>query len=139
MQLYLWWIIIGIILVIVEFLTPTLFFLNFGIACLITAVFAYLAFSPIVQALVFLVSTGLLLLFVKPILQKFYDKKSEIDDKYVGQKVVVTNTINEQGGKIKIYGEEWIAKPLNDGEIYEIGQEVQIVKRDSLIMYVEKI
>lgn len=139
MQIYLWWVVIGIFLVILEFLTPTLFFLNLGIACFLVAVFAYLGFSQVIQAIIFLISSAVLLLFVKPIVQKFYDKKSDISDKYIGQTVKVIQKIDKFNGRITIYGEEWQAKAINEEDVFEIGDEVKIVKRESLVLYVEKI
>lgn len=139
MDLYLIWIIIGIILIIIELLTPSMFFLNLGIACLITAFFTYLGFSQVIQAIIFLISAGILLFFVKPIMQKMYNKKAELNDKYINQIAKVIQRTDKNDGRITIYGEDWQAKSNNEEDIFEINENVKIVKRDSLIMYVEKI
>ena len=139
MELYLWWIIIGIVFVIFEFFSPTLFFLNFGLACFITSVFVYLGFSQLIQAIVFLLSSGLLLLLVRPVLKKFYKKSSDLEDKYIGQTVKVTKRIDDFSGRITIYGEDWEARSANSGEVFEAESNVKIVKRDSLILYVENL
>ena len=139
MDLYLWWIIIGVVFIIFEFFTPTLFFLNFGFACFITSIFVYLGFSQVAQAVIFFVSSGLLLLLVRPVLQKLYKKSSNIEDKYVGQTVKVIKRIDDFSGRITIYGEDWEARSNNSGEVFDEGIEVKIVKRDSLILYVENL
>ena len=139
MELYLWWIIIGIIFIIFEFFSPTLFFLNFGLACFITSVFVYFGFSPLIQAIVFLLSSGLLLLLVRPVLKKFYKKSSGLEDKYIGQTVKVIKRIDDFSGRITIYGEDWEARSANSGEVFEPDSKVKIVKRDSLILYVENL
>ena len=46
-------------------------------------------------------------------------------------------TINKNEGAISIYGERWEARALNDNEIPE-GSEVEIVKNDSLTMFVKQ-
>ena len=76
---------------------------------------------------------------MKPILQKFYDRKSEINDKYIGQVAKVINTVDAQNGRITIYGEDWQAKAINNIAVFEVGSSVKIVKRESLILYVDKI
>ena len=139
MELYLWWIIIGIVFIILEFFSPTLFFLNFGLGCFITSVFVYLGFSPLIQAIVFLLSSGLLLLLVRPVLKKFYKTSSDLEDKYIGQTVKVTKRIDDFSGRITIYGEDWEARCANSGEVFEAESNVKIVKRDSLILYVESL
>ena len=139
MDLYLWWIVVGIILIIFEFFSPTMFFLNFGLACFITSVFVYLGFSQVAQAVVFLVSSGLLLLLVRPVLKKFYNKSEEIEDKYINQTVKVIKRIDDFSGRITIYGEDWEARSNNSGEVFDVDSEVKIVKRDSLILYVESL
>lgn len=138
MQLYLWWIVAGIILIMVEFCTPTMFFLNLGCACLFTAIFAYFNYSSIIQASAFLLSACMFFLFVKPILKAFYDKKSELSDKYIGQTVKVVQKTDKSDGRITIYGEEWQAKTLNENDVFDIGSEVVVVKMDSLVMFVDK-
>lgn len=137
MELYLWWVVIGIIFIIMEFFSPTLFFLNFGLACFITSIFVYFDFSQIVQAIIFLLSSGLLLLLVRPVLQRFYKTSSKIEDKYVGQVVKVIKRIDDFSGRITIYGEDWEARSANSGEVFEPESNVKIVKRDSLVLYVE--
>lgn len=138
MQLYLWWIVGGIILIMVEFFTPTMFFLNLGFASLFTAIFAYFGYSSLIQAFAFLLSACMFFFFVKPILKTFYDKKSELADKYIGQTVKVIKQVNKSDGRITIYGEEWQAKALNENDVFEVDSEVVIVKNDSLVMYVDR-
>ena len=138
MQLYLWWIVAGIILIMIEFCTPTMFFLNLGFACLFTSIFAYLGYSSIIQAFAFLLSACMFFIFVKPFLKAFYDKKSKLADKYIGQTVKVVQETNKSDGRVAIYGEEWQAKTINENDVFEVGSEVVIVKMDSLIMYVDK-
>lgn len=134
------WCLISIIFFIVEMFTPVNFFLNLGLACLISALAAYLGVSFTWQVLLFAIFGALFLLFLRPFL--IYKKKNgdgnEFDEKYKGKTAVVTEKITAESGRIAIYGETWQAKSHNGEEIEE-GSQVKIIKIDSIVMTVEKI
>ena len=127
MELWQLWCLIGIVFCIIEIFTPTMFFLNLGLACFT------------VQVLVFAVFAALFLIFLRPVLLgKSKNADSDYEDKYKDKTAVVTEKIGADGGRIAIYGETWQAKSLN-GEEIEKDARVKIVKLDSITMYVEKI
>lgn len=134
------WCLISIIFFIVEMFTPVNFFLNLGLACLISALVAYIGASFTVQVILFAVFGALFLIFLRPFLvyKKKGEQDEEFDEKYKGKTAVVTEKITSESGRIAIYGETWQAKTENGEEIEE-GSQVKIVKIDSIVMYVEKI
>lgn len=135
------WCLISIIFFIVEMFTPVNFFLNLGLACLISALVAYIGGSFTVQVILFAIFGALFLIFLRPfLLYKKSDKNSDSvsDDKYTGKIAIVSEKITAESGRIAIYGETWQAKS-NTGEDIEEGVQVRIVKIDSIVMYVEKI
>ena len=66
------------------------------------------------------------------------EKETGIKSEYIGQIAKVVKPVNKFAGVITIYEERWEARVENDDEI-PVGEEVRIVKNDSLIMYVERI
>ena len=58
-----------------------------------------------------------------------------IDGKYIGKIAKVVKSVNKNEGVISIYGERWEAR---SDENIEAGLDAEIIKNDSLIMYVKK-
>jgi membrane protein implicated in regulation of membrane protease activity len=48
----------------------------------------------------------------------------------VGRKAVVLRRVDSQGGRIRIGGEEWSARPYLDGTVIEPGAPVEVVEID---------
>ena len=88
---------------------------------------------------VFFVFSFLSFAFLRPILLKKKGKETEtgVNDKYIGKKAKVIEDISGDNGAISIYDERWNAR-TEDGSVIPAGSEVEIVKNDSLIMYVVK-
>lgn len=139
MELWQVWSFIAIAFFIVEMFTPTTFFLNLGLASLISALAGWLGGNFTVQVLLFALFAALFLIFLRPILLRKKDTSvTEFDEKYKNQTALVTEKITPESGRIAIYGETWQAKSLTGEDIDENAQ-VKIVKIDSIIMTVEKI
>lgn len=90
----------------------------------------------ILQCSVFVISSVILLLLTKPIVNKFTknDKKLETNAySIIGKKGIVTQDINNTlgFGQIKIANEVWSAKTEND-IIIQKGIEVKIIKIDGV-------
>ena len=134
------WCLISIVFFIIEMFTPVNFFMNLGLACLISALVAYFNASFTLQVILFAVFGALFLIFLRPFLvyKKQNGEDDESDEKYVGKTAVVSEKITSGTGRIAIYGETWQAKSCNGEEIEE-GTQVKILKIDSIVMYVEKI
>ena len=140
MEIWLIWIIAGVIFFIIELFTPMLFFLNLAFACLLAAIGAYFDIAFVWQMFIFVGMAVLLLIFLRPILMKNIstsDTQTGIESKYIGQNAKTIMPTNNLEGRIAIYGEEWIARSEN-GEI-PADCDVKIIKNDGTIFYVEKI
>lgn len=131
---------LGFILLILELITPTTFFLSLAIGSFATGILAIFVktFNVLIPVFV-IVSIASLMLF-RPFLRDRLKGKEEsgIDEKYIGKIAKVTEKVTKTSGVISIYGERWEARTLSDEEILETS-EVKIIKNDSLIMYVEKV
>lgn len=130
----------GIIFLIVEIFTPVLFFLNFALACFVTAIVAIFIVSWNYLIPIFVVLSALFLIFLRPILVKSRgtEKKTGVEEKYIGKTAKVKQTITTSSGVVTIYNERWEARSITGEEIPE-GSEVKIIRNESLILFVEKI
>lgn len=132
--------VIGIFCLIIEILFPMVFFLNFAIACFLTAIFGLFIVSWNFLIPIFIVFSVILLMFLRPILIKSRngDKKTGVEEKYIGKIAKVKETITSTSGVISIYNERWEARSEN-GEEIPVGMEVKILRNESLLLYVEKL
>lgn len=129
----------GVVLVILEMLTPTMFFLNLALACFITAVVAVWTSDWNILVPVWVVASAVFLLFLRPLMTKKDDEKANSTGigQYIGKKAKVLETVNADGGVIGIFDERWEAR-TTDGKEYKKGSTVTILKHDNLTMYVGK-
>jgi len=129
----------GIIFVLLELFIPSMFFLNFALAAFITAGVSVFTVKMSVLVIVFFVFSFLSFAFLRPLLLKKKTKETEtgVNDKYIGKKAKVIEEISADNGAISIYDERWSAR-TEDGSVIPAGAEVEIVRNDSLIMYVKK-
>ena len=129
----------GIVFVLLELFIPSMFFLNFALAAFITAGVSFFTAKMSILVSVFFVFSFLSFAFLRPILLKKKGKETEtgVNDKYIGKKAKVIEDISGDNGAISIYDERWNAR-TEDGSVIPAGSEVEIVKNDSLIMYVVK-
>ena len=145
MEVYQIWLIAAIVLVILEITTS-----GFGVICFaIGAGFAALAAglgleSVTWQIVIFAVVSLLTFIFLRPVVMRFFEKKSKDvktnAEAIVGRKGIVSERINatQHTGRVAIDGDDWKAVS-EDGSVIEKGQSVEIVKLDSIIVTVKKI
>ena len=144
MELYYYWLIAAIILVIIEILTAGFGALCFAIGALASALTGYLGGSFSWQLAVFAVVSLLAFLFVRPFVLKFIERKNSDcktnADALIGRKAVVTEEVSADGqhGRVKVDGDEWRAVP-EDGQPIAAGSEVEITARESIIVTVRKV
>lgn len=138
------WLIIAGVCFVVEMATVGFFVFWFGVGALISMVVSILFPENIVlQAIVFVISSVILLLLTKPLVNKFTkkDKKMETNAySIIGKKGIVTQDINPTFGvgQIKISGEVWSAKTSNE-TIIEKGTEIKVIQIDGVKAVVEPI
>lgn len=131
---------LGFILLILELIMPTTFFLSLAIGSFATGILAIFVHTYNILVPVFVVVSIASLLLFRPFLRDNIKSKEEsgVEEKYIGKTAKVTETVTRTSGVISIYGERWEARTLRDEELTE-NTQVKIVKNDSLIMYVEKV
>lgn len=112
------WLVIFIVLLGIEIATLGLTTIWFAGGALISTLVAAMGFPLFVQIPVFLVVSVVLLLFTRPIAQKYFNKERirTNAESLVGQIAVVSENINNLKGmgKAVINGQEWTARSADD-------------------------
>jgi membrane protein implicated in regulation of membrane protease activity len=132
MPLWLAWVIAAVALGIGEMLTPGLFFLGpLALAAGAAALAALIGGGIVISLIVFIVASLASLAFLRPIARR-HVRMPAISrtgtDALVGRKAIVTRRIDAHGGRVRIGGEEWSARPYLDGQVLEEGQSVDVIQ-----------
>ena len=137
------WLLIGILLVMAEFMLPGLLIIFFGFGACVVGLICFFADISINTQLIIFISTSVvsLLLLRKYLKSVFVGHVTEKQDaaenlaEYIGQKVVVKKTIvPDLGGKVEFHGTDWQAS--SESEIAE-GTVVEIIGKDNLVLKVK--
>lgn len=141
--MWVFWLIAAGVFFIVEM--ATIGFLSFwlGIGALLAMVTSFFIDNIIVQSIIFLLSSTLLIIFTKPLVNKFIKIPKEVKTNaysIIGKKGIVISKINntDGSGQIKIDGEIWSAKSIDDEEI-EKNTEIEIIEIDGVKAVVKKL
>lgn len=129
---------LGILFLILEMVVPSMFFLNFAIGAFVSAVCSIYIFNWTALIIIFVLVSLLSLLVLRPLLVKKTDKSQEtgISGKYIGKIAKVVETVTKESGVISIYDERWQAR--SEEEI-PVDSQVEIIKNESLIMFVKEV
>jgi len=137
------WFLIGLILLISEFMLPGLIIFFFGVGACIVAFLCLITDIGInAQLGIFIVSSVLSLLCLRRWLRGIFmghivsrQDMTENLEEFIGQKAVVKERITPKaGGKVEFHGTDWTAQA--DEEIAE-GTVVQIVGKDNITLKVK--
>lgn len=127
------WLVVALGLGAAEALTGDMSLLMLGGGALATAGFALLGFPVWADGAVFLVVSVLLLVLVRPVLRRRFNGDTRIPEParaLEGRSALVLDRINREQGQVKLDGEVWTARPLNEADSYEPGDEVTVVHID---------
>ena len=141
--MWVFWLIAAGVFLIIEMATIGFLVFWLGIGALLAMVTSFITDSILIQVIVFVVTSTLLLIFTRPLVNKFIKvPKETVTNAYsiIGKKAIVVKEINniEGDGQIKVDGEVWSAKSNTD-EVISKETEVQIVEIDGVKAVVRKI
>lgn len=142
MELYHYWLIISVLLVIVEIVTAGFGIVCFAVGTLSGALVAYLGYSFDWQMVSFAIGSLLAFVFIRPLALKYLTKKQQYVpmnvQALVGMKGVVTEEINpaKHIGRVAVNGDDWKAVVVDD-TIIPVGTNITVIKQDSLVLTVE--
>ncbi|QJR23062.1 hypothetical protein BREVNS_2312 [Brevinematales bacterium NS] len=135
------WIILGVVLLILEIFTAGFFVALIGVAALLMAVVSLFISTLWLQLLIFtLLSVGIVWIFL-PMIRRSLEHNAvpTNQEAMIGKTVLVTEEINNTLGKgyVKYYGDFFPARSL-DGKVIPAGKEVIIRRIEGIRVFVEE-
>ena len=128
------WLIAALVFAGAEALTGDMFLLMLGGGALAASVSSWLLNWPIwADGAVFLIVSVLLLALVRPVVRRRLNsgKAPVMGIKALeGRKALVLDRVAHDEGRVKLDGQVWTARPLNEGDVYQPGQSVTVVHID---------
>ncbi|MDR2575807.1 MAG: NfeD family protein [Treponema sp.] len=135
------WVALVIIFALIEVFTLGLTTVWFAIAALVMVFLSFTNMPLTAQILIFLVISGALLFFTRPLAVKKFKigrEKTNVDS-LIGKHALVIKTITEfERGEAKINGQIWSARSEDNTEITE-GNKCEILRIEGVQLIVRKL
>ena len=127
------WLVLALVFGIAELLSVTFVLLMLSGGAAAAAIVAALGGGVEGQAATFVVVSILALVGIRPYAQRLRDSRSgpaaDIGLQALeGARAEVLEQVDKRSGLIKVGGQEWTARSLEDEQVYEPGEEVNIVE-----------
>lgn len=148
MEQYGWifWVILGVILIVAEIFTLGFVLFWFGIGALVAALMSFLGFGYVAQFLTFALVSISLTLLSRRIFSDFLASKGQSKvatgiEALPGKIGMVTEASRGALNKaaVKVYGSVWTAYPEEGEEPLEEGEKVVVTRIEGASVYVKKI
>ena len=127
------WLVVALALAGAEVLTGDLFLLMISGGAL-AAAGSSLVFDELwIDGVVFAVVSMLLLVLVRPALRRRFAAGTGLPEPakaLEGKSAVVLDKVARHEGQVKLEGEVWTARPLNDNDVFEPGDHVTVMRID---------
>ncbi|KUI21768.1 hypothetical protein AU195_02915 [Mycobacterium sp. IS-1496] len=142
MPVWLIWLILAIVLAGAEALTGDMFLLMLSGGALAATGTSWLFDWPVwADGVVFLLVSVLLLGVVRPLLRKRFYSGTGLPEPVKaleGKQALVLDRVAQHAGQVKLEGEVWTARPLDDNDVYEPGDQVTVMRIDGATAVVWK-
>ncbi|MDT7733646.1 MAG: hypothetical protein QOE12_820, partial [Mycobacterium sp.] len=126
------WLIVALGLAGAEALTGDMFLLMLGGGALAAAGSSWLLNPPIwVDGAVFLLVSVLLLSLVRPVVRRHLTPPQSLSTGIAaleGKRALVLDHVARDEGQVKVDGQVWTARPLNEGDEFEPGEQVTVMR-----------
>lgn len=130
---WVWWLIGAVGLGIPLVLTAMPEFGMLSAGAVAAAVTAGLGGGIVLQVIVFAAVSVALIPVVRPIATRHRAQRPQLAtgiDALKGKQALVLERVDGDGGRIKLAGEVWSARPLDAEQAFEVGQQVDVVEID---------
>ncbi len=142
MSMTMFWLVVLVALVVIELLTmglTTIWFAGGALVATIAAVFG----APLsVQIILFLVVSGVLIIFTRPLAVRYFNKdrvRTNAESLVGRQAIVISEIDNLQGiGQVNVGGMEWSARTRVDGVRLPVGTVTTILGINGVKLIVEE-
>ncbi len=141
MPVWLIWLIAALALAGAEALTGDMFLLMLSGGALAAVGSSLLIDNYVVDGVVFLVVSLLLVVLVRPALRRRFAAGTGLPEPMKaleGKSALVLDTVSRHEGQVKLEGEVWTARPMNDNDVYEPGDHVTVMRIDGATAVVFK-
>lgn len=136
------WLIFALVLAGAEALTGHLFLVMLGGGALAAALTSWLTDFPVwLNGTVFLVVSVLLLVVVRPPLRRRLTPAAVPQlgiEALEGKTALVLERVARDRGQVKLDGQVWTARPLDENNVYEPGEPVTVMQIDGATAVVFK-
>ena len=126
------WAIVALALAVGEVFTPGLFFLGpVALAALASMIVALVGGGAVVQLVVFIAGSVASVGLIRPIAKAHLRVPAALRTgtaALTGAKAVVLQRVDTDGGRVRIGGEAWSARAYMEGQVFEPGDRVEVVK-----------
>jgi membrane protein implicated in regulation of membrane protease activity len=136
------WLIAALALAGAEALTGDLFLLMLGGGALAAAGSSLIFDELWIDGAVFAVVSVLLLVLVRPALRRHFQSGTGLPEParaLEGKSALVLDRVGRHEGQVKLDGEIWTARPYNDDDVFEPGENVTVVHIDGATAVVQKV
>jgi membrane protein implicated in regulation of membrane protease activity len=128
------WAIAAVALAIGEVFTPGLFFLGpLAVAALFAALVAIFVGGAVGALFAFIGASVVCIVVLRPLARRHIRMPATSRTgtaALVGTKALVLQKVDRFGGRVKIGGEEWSARPFLVGEAMQAGEQVEVAQID---------
>jgi membrane protein implicated in regulation of membrane protease activity len=132
MEAWIAWAIVAVLLAVGELFTPGLFMLGpIALAAGAAALASVAGAGIAIQVIVFVGASAASLAVLRPLARAHLRMPPALRTgtaALVGARAVVLQHVDENGGRIKLGGEEWSARSYVAGEEFEPGQHVEVAE-----------
>ncbi|OBH56267.1 NfeD family protein [Mycobacterium sp. E2479] len=136
------WLIFALMLIGAEALTGHLFLVMLGGGALAAALTSWVTDFPVwADGAVFFIVSVLLLVLVRPPLKRRLTPAAAPRlgiEALQGKTALVLKRVARDAGQVKLDGQVWSARPLNEGDVYEPGEPVTVLQIDGATAVVFK-
>jgi len=127
------WILLAVLFAAGEVMSMGFFLAPFAVGALVGALAELAGAGAAMSVIVFLVMSGLLFGFVRPIARRHLRTPAQLRTgtaALIGQTATVTERVDNdaQTGSVKLEGELWTARSWDDDEVIEAGRRVHVVE-----------
>ncbi|MCW2569331.1 MAG: regulator of rane protease YbbK [Mycobacterium sp.] len=130
MREWLVWLLVAVGLAVAELLSLDLVLIMLAAGAFAAAGTAALGGPLAVQGLVFAVVSALAMFLVRPVARAHLERGAPLATgiaALVGKDALVLEEVGTESGLVKIDGEEWTARPFQDGQVIEPGATVEVI------------
>jgi membrane protein implicated in regulation of membrane protease activity len=131
MEDWVYWMIAAGVLAVGEMVSLSFFLGPIAVAAAIAAVAALIGAGVALQLVVFITASAASLVVLRPVARRHLRTPGQLRTgtaALVGERAVVLERVDRDGGQIKLAGEVWTARAYDEDEVLEPGARVQVMQ-----------